>query len=56
MIFNRPCGIIFHGKRKDFSEIRAQTDRLKALISAEQMMLYNKTCPHAQKNILKSGG
>ena len=36
MIFSRPCGIIFHGKRKDFSEVRAQTDKLKAIISAEQ--------------------
>lgn len=36
MIFSRPCGIIFHGKRKGFSEVRAQTDRLTSIISVEQ--------------------
>lgn len=36
MIFSRPCVITFHGKRKDLSEVRAQTDRLKTIISAEQ--------------------
>ena len=38
MIFSRPCGIIFHGKRNDFSEVRTQTDMLKAIISAEQTL------------------
>ncbi|MDE6844151.1 MAG: AMP-binding protein [Lachnospiraceae bacterium] len=35
MIFSRPCGIIFHGKRKDFSEVRAQTDGIALRESSE---------------------
>lgn len=37
MIFSRPCRVIFHNKREDFGELRAQIDRLKAVISAEEM-------------------